>query len=247
MAGNAAAAKEAKAAAKAARKKESAERRAQLWQAFNMQRKDDKLLLPLMIGSLVAITVVFVVLALIFHLAWWAMLVPGLLVGALVAFVIFSRRVQRSAFDKVDGQAGAAAWVLENLQGKWRVTNAVAATAQMDAVHRVVGLPGVILVGEGTPTRVKPLLAQEKKRVSKLVGDTPIYDIIIGNDEGQIRLAQLQKHLVKLPRNIDAGKIDSLHSRLSAISARSGAAIPKGPMPAGAKVKGMNRRVRRSS
>ena len=46
--------KEAKAAAKAARKQASKERRTQLWQAFQIQRKEDKLLLPWMIGVLVA-------------------------------------------------------------------------------------------------------------------------------------------------------------------------------------------------
>ena len=48
--------KEAKAAAKAARKQASKERRTQLWQAFQMQRKEDKRLLPYMIGAFVLIT-----------------------------------------------------------------------------------------------------------------------------------------------------------------------------------------------
>ena len=46
----------------------------------------------------------------------------------------------------------------------------------------------VVLVAEGAPHRVKTLLAQEKKRVSRLVGDTPIYDVIVGNEEGQVPL-----------------------------------------------------------
>ena len=50
-----AAIKAAKAEAKAARKAASKERRSQLWQAFNLQRKEDKRLLPYMIGAFVLI------------------------------------------------------------------------------------------------------------------------------------------------------------------------------------------------
>ncbi|RJO69058.1 DUF4191 domain-containing protein [Nocardia panacis] len=236
--------KEAKAAAKAARKQQSKERRQQLWQAFQMQRKEDKLLLPLMIGALVLSTAVFVVLGLVFGLSWF--LTPlGILLGVLLAFIIFGRRVQKNVYAKAEGQAGAAAWVLDNLQGKWRVTNGIAATTQLDAVHRVVGLPGVILIGEGAPQRLKPLLAQEKKRTARLVGDTPIYDIVIGNEDGQIALKNLQRHLTKLPRNIDAKRIDLIEGRLAALNSRSGPALPKGPMPAGAKMRGVQRTIRR--
>ncbi|TLG10898.1 DUF4191 domain-containing protein [Nocardia cyriacigeorgica] len=236
--------KEAKAAAKAARKQQSKERRQQLWQAFQMQRKEDKLLLPLMIGALVGITVLFFLIGLIFGLQWF-LLPLGILLGVLVAFIIFGRRVQKSVYSKAEGQAGAAAWVLDNLQGKWRVSNGVAATTQLDAVHRVVGLPGVIFVAEGSPQRLKSLLAQEKKRTARLVGDTPIYDVIVGNEEGQVPLKELQRYLTKLPRNIDAKRIDLIEGRLAALSARSGPALPKGPMPAGAKMRGVQRTIRR--
>ncbi|WP_454198145.1 DUF4191 domain-containing protein [Nocardia sp. Marseille-Q1738] len=236
--------KEAKAAAKAARKQQSRERRRQLWQAFQMQRKEDKLLLPLMIGAVVGITAVAVVIGLIFGLTWF--LVPlGVVLGALVAFIIFGRRVQKSVYRKAEGQAGAAAWVLDNLQGKWRVSNGVAATTQLDAVHRVIGLPGVVLVAEGAPQRVKSLLAQEKKRTARLIGDTPIYDVIIGNDEGQVPIKDLQRYLTKLPRNIDTKRMELIEGRLAALSARSGPALPKGPMPTGAKMRGVQRTIRR--
>jgi hypothetical protein len=114
-------------------------------------------------------------------------------------------------------------------------------------VHRVIGLPGVILVGEGAQHRVKPLLAQEKKRISRIVGDTPIYEFMLGNEEGEIPLSKLQKTLVKLPRNIDTKRMDSIESRLAALGSKGGpgAALPKGPMPAGAKMRGMQRTMRR--
>lgn len=107
--------KEAKAAAKAARKQASKERRTQLWQAFQLQRKEDKLLLPWMIGAIVVSTLVFFLIGLIFGIEWF-LLPVGLLVGVLLAFVIFGRRVQKTVYGKAEGQAGAAAWALDNLQ-----------------------------------------------------------------------------------------------------------------------------------
>jgi hypothetical protein len=110
----------------------------------------------------------------------------------------------------------------------------------------VIGLPGVILVGEGSPQRLRSLLAQEKKRTARLIGDTPIYDVMIGNEEGQVPLKELQRYLTKLPRNIDTKRMDQIEGRLSALSSRSGGpAMPKGPMPTNAKMRGMQRTIRR--
>ncbi|WP_237568636.1 DUF4191 domain-containing protein [Mycolicibacterium lacusdiani] len=240
--------KAAKAQAKATRKAASKERRSQLWQAFQIQRKEDKRLLPYMIGAFVVIVGIAVAAGLIAGSTFTLIaLIPlGILLGALVAFIIFGRRAQKSVYRKAEGQTGAAAWALDNLRGKWRVTPGVAATGHFDAVHRVIGRPGVIFVGEGSANRVKPLLAQEKKRTARLVGDVPIYVIVVGNGEGEVPLSKLERHLTKLPANITVKQMDSLESRLVALGSRVGpAAMPKGPMPGNAKMKGVQRTVRR--
>ena len=239
--------KAAKAEAKAARKAASKQRRSQLWQAFQMQRKEDKRLLPYMIGAFVLIVAASVGAGIVVGgLTKYLFIVLGVALGALVAFTVFGRRAQKSVYRKAEGQTGAAAWALDNLRGKWRVTPGVAATGHFDAVHRVIGRPGVIFVGEGAPARVKPLLAQEKKRTARLVGEVPIYDFVIGNGEGEVPLAKLERHLNKLPANISVKQMDSLESRLAALSTKVGpAAMPKGPMPAQAKMRGVQRTVRR--
>lgn len=239
--------KAARAQAAAARKAAAKERRGQLWQAFNMQRKEDKRLLPYMVGAFVLIVGVSVAVGVWAGGLTMLTLIPlGVLLGALVMFIIFSRRAQRSIYSKAEGQTGAAAWVLDNLRGKWRVTPGVAATGHFDAVHRVLGRPGVILVGEGSAARVKPLLAQEKKRTARLVGEVPIYDIVVGHGEGEVPLGKLERHLTRLPNNITAKQIDSLESRLAALGSRAGAAVmPKGPLPNAGKMRGVQRTVRR--
>ena len=239
--------KAAKAEAKAASKVASKQRRSQLWQAFQMQRKEDKRLLPYMIGAFVLIVAAAVAVGIYAGGFTMYMLIPlGVVLGGLVAFIIFGRRAQKSVYKKAEGQTGAAAWALENMRGKWRVTPGVAATGHFDAVHRVIGRPGVIFVAEGAPSRVKPLLAQEKKRTARLVGDIPIYDVIVGAGEGEVPLSKLERHLTRLPANITVKQMDSLESKLVALGSRMGpAAMPKGPLPAQAKMKGVQRSVRR--
>jgi hypothetical protein len=238
--------KEEKKAAKVAARAAKKERRGQIWQAFQMQRKQDKRLLPYMIGALVGTTLI-VTLALMWFLPWWMVLPFGIILGALLAMIIFSRRVQTNVYKQAEGTPGAAAWTLQNnLRGKWRVTPAVAGTSHLDAVHRVVGRPGIILVGEGAPHRVKPLLAQEKKKYARVVGDTPIYDVIVGNEEGQIPLRKLNSYLMKLPRNISVNAVTELDNRLTALGSRTAqAGLPKGPLPAGAKMRNVQRSMRR--
>lgn len=115
--------KAAKAEAKAARKAASKQRRSQLWQAFQMQRKEDKRLLPYMILAFVLIVGLSVLGGLAIGGFTKFMMIPlGVVLGALVAFIIFGRRAQKSVYQKAEGQTGAAAWALDNLRGKWRVT-----------------------------------------------------------------------------------------------------------------------------
>jgi len=121
------------------------------------------------------------------------------------------------------------------MRGDWRVTPVAAATAAQDMVHRVLGRPGVILVGEGSPRRLRPLLGQEKKRVGRIIGDTPVYDVIVGDEEGQVPLKRLQNHFLKLPRNITGKQVNALDIRLQALGGMN-VPMPKGPLPKGARM-----------
>jgi hypothetical protein len=229
--------------AKQAKKAESKAKRRQLLQAFNMQRKEDKALIPLMIGGMVVVAGAVFGVGALFGVQWFVLPI-GIALGLLLAVIIFGRRVQRNVYGKAEGQPGAAAWVLENLRGRWRVTPSIAGNTQLDVVHRVVGRPGVVLVAEGAPHRLKPLLAQEKKRVARVVGDTPIYDIIVGNEDDQTPLRRLQHRIMRLPNNLKPAQIDIVEKRLAALASR-GAALPKGPMPQGAKMRSVQRTIRR--
>jgi Domain of unknown function (DUF4191) len=212
-------------------------------QAYSLTRKNDPKLPWIMLIWFVAVAAVVELVGILFGSPF--MFLPlALITGGLAALVVFGRRAQGSAYRQVEGQPGAAAWVLEGMRGDWRVTSGVAGTQQMDAVHRVLGRPGVILVAEGVPARVRGLLAQEKKKVARVVGDTPIYDITVGDDEGQIPLRKLSAHVMKLPRNLSAAEVNALARRMSALGG-SRMPVPGGPLPGGRQMSISQRQVRR--
>jgi F0F1-type ATP synthase assembly protein I len=138
-------AKEEKRLAKAAKKAGRKQTRGQMWQAFNLQRKRDKKLVPYMLLGLLVPVALLLLLSLVFG-TWWFNLIIGLLIGVVAAMWIFSRRLQSGVYDQIDGQAGAAGWALDNMRNgvgmKWITETAVATNTHMDAVHRVVGTPG---------------------------------------------------------------------------------------------------------
>ncbi len=62
--------------------------------------------------------------------------------------------------------------------------------------------------------------------------DVPIYEIQVGNDDGQITLGQLQKTLSKLPKNLRGAEVTEVRRRLEAVgNVQQNMPIPKGPMP----------------
>lgn len=220
--------------AKKPEKKDRREKFRQIRTAFDLTRKADSRLVPYLAAAFLAPVVVLVVVGVLLDkpIYFAAM---GVLIGLTLTVVVFGRRASKAMFAQVEGKQGAALAILQSMRGDWRVTPIVAATTAQDMVHRVVGRPGVILVGEGSPRRLRPLLGQEKKRVGRVIGDTPVYDFIVGDEEGQIPLKRLQNHFVKLPRNITGKQVNALDTRLQAIGGMN-LPMPKGPLPKGARM-----------
>ncbi len=157
----------------------------------------------------------------------------GILTGILAALIVFGRRAERAAYAQVEGQPGAAASALQMLRRGWIVKPVVAFTKNQDIVHRVVGKPGVILVGEGNPNRVKSLMASEKRKHARIVGeDVPIVEVVVGRDEGQVPLPKLNRHLQKMKKAVKPAEQTSIVNKLKALDAmRPAAPMPRGPVP----------------
>lgn len=211
-----------------AKKASLRERVSQLWTALTFTRKHDPLLVPLLLVAFLA-PVALGVVAWILGASWFAVLPIGVLLGILLALIVFGRRVAKATYAEVEGQPGAAAAVLDTIRGNWAVTPAVGGTPQQDLVHRVIGRPGVVLVIEGSIQRLKNVVAQEKKRVARIAPEIPVYELVVGDEKDQVPLRKLQSRLVKLPRNITPKQIHTLENRMQALGTRP--PVPKGPLP----------------
>jgi Domain of unknown function (DUF4191) len=191
-------------------------------------RKQNPRALPLVALAGVGILVVCVLVGL--FTGQLAFLIPlGVLLGILAATILFGRFAQSAQYAAIEGQPGAAAAILQNMRGAWTTTPAIAANRNMDIVHRTVGRPGVILVGEGSANRLPSLLAAEKKRISRIASQVPIYDFQVGDGEGQVPIRQLQRKIMKLPRNLTGQAVADLNYRLNALPQQL--QMPKGPVP----------------
>src|SRR5450755_1597524 len=173
------------AAKKAAADAESPGRLKQIGMVAGIVRKANPKALPIVAASGAGTIAVFVVVGLLTGTVLFVTPL-GVLVGLLVAMILFGRFAQSAQYASIAGQPGAAAAILQAMRGSWTVTPAISANRNMDVVHRAVGRPGVILVGEGSPTRLPSMLAAEKKRIARGAHDVPIYDLQVGDETGQI-------------------------------------------------------------
>lgn len=201
----------------------------QLRTAYTTTAASDPRLLPVLVAT--AVITVAVAVGLGFAVDRPVLgAVVGLLLAVAITLSVFGRRASGAAMAQIEGRPGAAAAVLQSMRQPWRVTPAVAFSGKQDMVHRAVGRPGVVLVGEGRSARVTALLRQEAKKVQRVVGDTPVHEIRIGNGEDDVSLSKLRMHLMRLPRAVKKSDIAELERRLSSVGSRD-LPLPKGPMP----------------
>ena len=210
----------------------------QMRQVFAVTKQSDPRLVPYLLIAFFTPFMLLLALGLLLGQALFLGLL-GFMLGLLAAVLVFGKRVQATAYAGVEGQPGAAAAVLQNMRGDWRVTPAAGFNREQEMVHRVLGRPGVILVAEGVPggahRGTKNLIANEKKRVTKVIGETPVYDVLVGDEEGMVPLRGLERHLLRMPRNIKPKQVNVLDVRLKALGTAA-LPIPKGPMPKGGRI-----------
>jgi len=213
----------------------------QIREVYGMTRKEDPKLPLVLAAWAVGALVVFVALGFLLGSPLFYGIF-GIPVAVLAAMIVFGRRAQRAAYSSIKGQAGAAASVLDTLRRGWDVTPGVRFNRQQDMIHRVLGRPGIILVGEGNPNRLKALFTEERRHLTRLFGpDVPLVaeDIIAGDEPGMVPLGQLNKKVMRLKPATGKGylrpaQVMEYQNRLKAVGPNM--PIPKGPMPRGGKM-----------
>ncbi|HTR68978.1 MAG TPA: DUF4191 domain-containing protein [Mycobacteriales bacterium] len=219
-----------KAADKAADKDAKPGRIQQVRQVWSMTRQQDPKAVPIILGSALLVLAVFVVIGiLIGQIVLFSIL--AVMAALLAGTSIFGRRATKSMYAQVEGRPGAAAAVLQGMRGDWRVTPAVGFTRNQELVHRVIGRPGIVLVGEGgSAAAIKSLMVDQKRRIGRVAPDTPIHELIVGDGEGMIPISKLQQKVTRLPRALKKGEVSALEARMKALGGPN-VPMPKGPMP----------------
>jgi MFS superfamily sulfate permease-like transporter len=215
----------------------------QIRQSYTMTKAADPKIGLILLGVFaLAALAAFAVMLLLFKTLAFS-IVFGVMVGILATLIVFGRRAQRSAISQIEGKPGAAAAALGMLKRGWKTDPAIAITKQQDVVTRVVGPPGIVLIGEGNPNRLRPLLTSERRKHERVASDTPIHEVLVGHDPGQVPLAKLTRHVTKLGREIKPAQMTDVLQRIKALDAnRSSIPMPKGPVPTS--MKGMRGNMR---
>jgi hypothetical protein len=207
-------------------------RLAQIRQSYQLTKRADPRIGWILLGT-------FLLVGAIGFLLIWLLLggviiaaVFGVLLGSLAALILFGRRGQAAALAQVEGKPGAAAAALSMLRRGWKTEPMIAFTKQQDVVTRLVGPPGIVLIGEGNLNRLRPLMASERRKHERVASETPIQEVYVGDGEGQVPLRRLVKHVTRMGRNLKPAQMTDVLQRLRALDAnRSNIPLPKGPVP----------------
>lgn len=220
----------------------------QILASYRMTRKSDRRIGLILLGTFLVAGALGYLLFMLLPGGWILDLITGAMIGLLAALVVFGRRAQKAAYRQIEGQPGAAAAALGTLRRGWKTDPAIAFNKNQDIVHRVVGPPGIVLIGEGNPGRLKALLANERRKHERVASETPIFEVICADPDtypGAVPVSRLTRHVTKLGRNVKPAEITDVLARLKALDAnRSNIPLPKGPMPTNLKGARQNMRGR---
>ena len=147
----------------------------------------------------------------------------------LAGFFLFTRFANTAAFASIEGQVGAGASVLMSIRRGFVTTPAVNVNRDQDMVHRVSSKAGIILVGEGG-FGVKSLMQDERRKMERFLSGVPVSEVVVGDNQGQVSIRKLQKHLKKLPKKLNTVQLREVRARLRSVGGLN-LPMPKGPMP----------------
>jgi uncharacterized membrane protein (DUF485 family) len=149
--------------------------------------------------------------------------------GFLAGFFLFTRFANTAAFSSIEGQLGAGASVLMSIRRGFVTTPAVNVNRNQDMVHRVSSKAGIILVGEGG-FATRSLMQDERRKMERFLSGVPVTEIMVGDENGQVSVRKLQKHLKKLPKKLSTAQLREVRARLRSVGGLN-IPMPKGPMP----------------
>ncbi len=226
---------------------------AQFRQVFAMTRKNDPSAVWWMALAFLAVLLVALLIGLWLQLVVYVLII-GLPLAFLAAVAVLGRKAERAAFSQIEGQPGAAGAVLGSLRRGWHYEQEPVAAESggkmrgmrdlhnAAMVYRAVGRPGVVLISEGPKVSAQRLALAEKRKVSRVVGDTvPVHIVKVGQQEGDVKLSKLTKTMRGYDKKLSKQEAYVVHQRLRALGVTK-PAVPAGMDPRKAR---MDRRAMR--
>ncbi len=209
----------------------------QLWAILRMTLREDppsRLWLSLSVLGPIALGIVAAVIwssGNVFGIILWILI--GVLAGTLTFLIVFGRLAEKAAYSQIEGQPGAVSALLRSsLRRGWRASEMPVAVnpKSQDAVYRAIGRPGVVLIAEGTRTRMTRLIDEERRKVSRVAPTVPIHVIQVGTEAEAVRLYRLNRALGGLKKSISKAEVVAVANRLESIGTAK-LPIPKGIDP----------------
>ena len=203
---------------------------AQMKQVFQMTREQGPNILWWMILLGLVVLLVFLLVGVVLG-NWITWLLIGIPFAVLAAVVLMSRRAEKAAFTRLEGQPGAAGAALSTLKRGWIIEEEPAAMdpKTKDVLFRAVGAPGVVFVTEGPVNRVEKIVKRERRRIGPVIQNVPIHVLKSGNGQGQVPLNKLAKRMRKLDKKLTKQEVQVVYKRMNTLQNRL--PIPKGVDP----------------
>jgi hypothetical protein len=216
----------------------------QIWQAYQMTRKNDPAVTWIILAVFLGIVALGVLVGLLISSVVYMTLLslPFAVIGAMF---VLARRAEKAAYSNIEAQPGSSRAALGTIRRGWTFGEEPVAVdpRTQDLVFRGIGRAGVVLVSEGPANRVGKLLEAERKRTARVISGAPITLIQCGNDEGQVPLRSVPRAVQKLKPKLTKAEVAEVSKRLTALGGVR-LPVPKGvdPMRARPDRKGMRGR-----
>ena len=208
----------------------------QLWQVYKLTAKADKNFVPLGVLSFVGPMAIGIVAILIFFmdspLSIFLWSVSTILFSLLLTLAVLSRRAERAAFMRISGQPGAVAAVLGSTLKRGYSTSEMPVAVDpksRDAVYRAVGKAGVVLIAEGSSARLRQIVEDEKRKVTRAIPGVTVSVLSVNDQPDSVPLYRLTKAVYKLKKTLSRAEISVVNKRLAGLGLNI--PIPKGIDP----------------
>jgi len=170
--------------------------------------------------------------------AWWSILlwsITGVMLGILACLMTMTRLSTKAMYKQIDGMPGATGHVISTSLGRNWTANETPVGINpktQDAVYRVVGRGGVVIIAEGARGRLTRLVNDERSKVQRVASGVPVTVIYIGHGEGDVSIAKLAPTIKSLPKKVDKSTEAAVIKRIESVSqSLTSLPIPKGIDP----------------